>query len=140
MRYFLLNLYPSKTLPGRTLPPPPSSPPPVLLHIIITTIIVVSSLPSEQPPLSSSFGHYSMYFISTQVSISEPLSGRDDKSLSIKNDRRLVMSKVSELYGKAELGGKTFAYDGEKCLYTVGPLPFQTQEFNVLLEDSAFNK
>jgi eukaryotic translation initiation factor 2C len=75
-----------------------------------------------------------------QVSITIPLGGGDDKSISNKNDRRLIMSKVSELYGQQELGGKRFAYDGESTLYTVGPLPFQSQEFTILLDDSAFNK
>ncbi|CAL5360654.1 unnamed protein product [Camellia sinensis] len=36
----------------------------------------------------------------------------------------------------SELAGKGFAYDGEKSLYTVGPLPQNNFEFTVVLEES----
>ncbi|KAJ4976017.1 hypothetical protein NE237_001123 [Protea cynaroides] len=36
-----------------------------------------------------------------------------------------------------ELVGKNFAYDGEKSLYTVGPLPRNNFEFTVVLEESS---
>lgn len=45
------------------------------------------------------------------------------------------MDRLFQTY-TSELGGKGFAYDGEKTLYTVGPLPLQKFEFPVLLEES----
>ena len=35
-----------------------------------------------------------------------------------------------------EFPGRKFAYDGDKSLYTVGPLPQHKYEFKVVLEES----
>ncbi|KAL3700728.1 hypothetical protein R1sor_018750 [Riccia sorocarpa] len=48
---------------------------------------------------------------------------------------RKVMTKLYEIYGQQTLMGKKFAYDGEKSLFTVGPLPFSNKDFQVLLDD-----
>lgn len=48
---------------------------------------------------------------------------------------RKVIDKLYQTYS-SELAEKRFAYDGEKCLYTVGPLPKNKVEFTVILEDS----
>lgn len=40
----------------------------------------------------------------------------------------------------SELGGKDFAYDGEKSLFTVGSLPRNKLEFAVVLEDMPSNR
>lgn len=45
------------------------------------------------------------------------------------------MAKLLQVYGATEFQGKQFAYDGEKCLFTMGLLPLQRQEFTVLLEE-----
>lgn len=46
-----------------------------------------------------------------------------------------MVDKLYQTYC-AELAGKRFAYDGEKSLYTVGPLPQNKFEFTVVLEES----
>lgn len=48
---------------------------------------------------------------------------------------RKVMAKLYQTYS-SELSGKQFAFDGEKSLYTVGPLPQNCFEFMVVLEES----
>ncbi|KAL8514052.1 hypothetical protein ACS0TY_013239 [Phlomoides rotata] len=52
---------------------------------------------------------------------------------------RKVLDRVRETY-KAVLGGKDFAYDGEKALFTVGPLPTVKLDFIVVLEDIASSR
>ncbi|PWA66503.1 PAZ domain-containing protein [Artemisia annua] len=52
---------------------------------------------------------------------------------------RRVLDMVHSIYS-SELGGKGFAYDGEKTLFTVGPLPSTINEFPVLLENLASNR
>lgn len=49
------------------------------------------------------------------------------------------MEKVHETYG-SELGGKNFAYDGEKSLFTVGALPSNKVDYDVVLEDISSNR
>lgn len=46
---------------------------------------------------------------------------------------RKVMDKINETY-RSEMGGKDFAYDGEKTLFTVGSLPRNKLEFTVVLD------
>ncbi|KAL3683483.1 hypothetical protein R1sor_001505 [Riccia sorocarpa] len=48
---------------------------------------------------------------------------------------RKVMKKLYEVYGVQTLEGKKFAYDGEKSLFSVGPLPFTNKDFQVSLDD-----
>lgn len=48
---------------------------------------------------------------------------------------RKVIDKLYQTYS-SELAEKRFAYDGEKSLYTVGPLPKNKIEFTVILEES----
>ncbi|KAL3689103.1 hypothetical protein R1sor_015412 [Riccia sorocarpa] len=48
---------------------------------------------------------------------------------------RKVLMKLYEIYGQQTLMGKKFAYDGEKSLFTVGPLQFSSKDFQVLLDD-----
>ena len=52
---------------------------------------------------------------------------------------RRVLDMVHSIYS-SELGGKGFAYDGEKTLFTVGPLPSTINEFPVLLENLSSNR
>ncbi|KAI4382180.1 hypothetical protein MLD38_008177 [Melastoma candidum] len=52
---------------------------------------------------------------------------------------RRVLDRVHETY-RSELAGKDFAYDGEKSLFTVGPLPRNKHEFTILLEDGKSNR
>lgn len=50
-----------------------------------------------------------------------------------------MIDKVHETYS-SELGGKHFAYDGEKSLFTAGPLPRNKLEFTVVLEDATSSR
>lgn len=45
-----------------------------------------------------------------------------------------MLDRVRDTYD-TELAGKEFAYDGEKSLFTVGSLPRNKLEFDVVLED-----
>ena len=46
----------------------------------------------------------------------------DDQPVIRQGVGRKVMKQLHETYA-SELAGKHFAYDGEKSLFTVGPLP-----------------
>lgn len=67
-----------------------------------------------------------------QVSISY----EDKKTVENKGIGRKILDKLYQTYS-SELAGKRFAYDGEKSLYTVGPLPQNKMEFTVVLEESS---
>lgn len=45
------------------------------------------------------------------------------------------MEQLVRLYRDSELGRRLPAYDGRKSLYTAGPLPFQSKEFQINLLD-----
>ncbi len=66
-----------------------------------------------------------------QVSI----NSEDKRAVENKGIGRRVIDKLYQTYS-SELGEKQFAYDGEKTLYTVGPLPQNKLEFAVVLEES----
>lgn len=48
---------------------------------------------------------------------------------------RAVMKELIKLYRLSHLNNRLPAYDGRKSLYTAGPLPFSSKEFNVTLVD-----
>ncbi|KAK8934712.1 Protein argonaute 1B [Platanthera zijinensis] len=48
---------------------------------------------------------------------------------------RAVMGQLVNNYRESHLGGRLPAYDGRKSLYTAGPLPFTSKEFQVTLVD-----
>ncbi|EEC74305.1 hypothetical protein OsI_09567 [Oryza sativa Indica Group] len=48
---------------------------------------------------------------------------------------RAVIKELVNLYKASYLGGRLPAYDGRKSLYTAGPLPFTSQEFQITLLD-----
>ncbi|KAK9106474.1 hypothetical protein Syun_022485 [Stephania yunnanensis] len=48
---------------------------------------------------------------------------------------RAVMEQLVRLYRESHLGRRLPAYDGRKSLYTAGPLPFTSKEFNIVLVD-----
>ncbi|XP_015696506.1 protein argonaute 16 [Oryza brachyantha] len=64
------------------------------------------------------------------------IKSEDDKVIDGKGIGRKVMDKLLQTYS-SELAGKEFAYDGEKCLFTVGPLPQNNFEFTVILEETS---
>ncbi|KAL6600540.1 hypothetical protein ACP70R_045340 [Stipagrostis hirtigluma subsp. patula] len=69
-----------------------------------------------------------------QYSVS--IKSEDDKVVDGKGIGRKVIDKLLQTYS-SELAGKDFAYDGEKCLFTVGPLPQNNFEFTVILEETS---
>ncbi|KAL0460899.1 UNVERIFIED_CONTAM: protein argonaute 4 [Sesamum latifolium] len=71
-------------------------------------------------------GHFFHYSVALFYEDGRPVDG--------KGVGRKVLDRVHETYD-TELAGKEFAYDGEKSLFTVGPLPRNKLEFTVVLED-----
>ncbi|KDP30816.1 hypothetical protein JCGZ_13759 [Jatropha curcas] len=63
------------------------------------------------------------------------ITSEDKQVVEGKGIGRKLIDRLYQTYS-SELGGKMFAYDGEKSLYTVGPLPQNKFEFTVLLEES----
>ncbi|KAF5187030.1 argonaute 4B [Thalictrum thalictroides] len=72
-----------------------------------------------------------------QYSVS--LAYEDGYPVDAKGIGRKVIDKLQETYD-TELDGKKFAYDGEKTLFTLGPLPQNKLEFIVVLEDLSSNR
>ncbi|XP_041996009.1 protein argonaute 16-like [Salvia splendens] len=68
-----------------------------------------------------------------QYSVS--ISYEDNMTVDNKIIGRKVIDKLYQTYS-SELAEKRFAYDGEKSLFTVGPLPQNKLEFTVILEES----
>ncbi|KAJ3669410.1 hypothetical protein LUZ60_011360 [Juncus effusus] len=60
----------------------------------------------------------------------------DNKPVENKGIGRKIIDKLFQMYS-SELAGKHFAYDGEKSLFTVGPLPQNIFEFKIVLEEAA---
>ncbi|KAL0887410.1 hypothetical protein Bca101_011393 [Brassica carinata] len=58
----------------------------------------------------------------------------DGNPVEAKGIGRKILAKVQETY-QTDLGSKHFAYDGDKTLFTVGPLPNTKLDFFVVLED-----
>jgi eukaryotic translation initiation factor 2C len=48
---------------------------------------------------------------------------------------RAVIKELVNLHRASYLGGRLPAYDGRKSLYTAGPLPFTSKEFQITLLD-----
>ncbi|KAL3509941.1 hypothetical protein ACH5RR_029342 [Cinchona calisaya] len=72
-----------------------------------------------------------------QYSVS--ISSEEGKTVDSKGIGRRVVDKLYQAYS-SELAKKRFAYDGEKALYTVGPLPHNNLEFTVVLEESTVKR
>ncbi|XP_028794671.1 protein argonaute 16 isoform X2 [Neltuma alba] len=68
-----------------------------------------------------------------QYSVS--ITSENGIAIESKGIGRKLIEKLYQSYS-SELGGKSFAYDGGKTLYTVGALPHQKLEFTVVLEES----
>lgn len=48
---------------------------------------------------------------------------------------RSIIAELVRLYKESDLGMRLPAYDGRKCLYTAGELPFSWKEFNITIVD-----
>ncbi|XP_028797109.1 protein argonaute 4 [Neltuma alba] len=136
------------------LPPPPPVPPHVVPLIAdqglpLEPVKKVSRVPiarrglgsrgSKLPLLTNHFkvnvknndGYFFHYSVSFSYEDGRPVEG--------KGVGRKIIDRVQETYD-SELAGKNFAYDGEKSLFTVGPLPRNKLEFTVVLEDLISNR
>ncbi|XP_042432340.1 protein argonaute 1C-like [Zingiber officinale] len=56
----------------------------------------------------------------------------EDKSRAV---NRAVIHQLVSLYRGSHLGGRLPVYDGRKSLYTAGPLPFTSTEFQIILSN-----
>ncbi|KAK1586285.1 hypothetical protein Q3G72_000822 [Acer saccharum] len=57
--------------------------------------------------------------------------------ITSKKVNRDVVSELTRLYRESHLGKRMPAYDGRKSLYTAGPLPFDSKEFVVKLDQDS---
>ncbi|XP_058081084.1 protein argonaute 16-like [Magnolia sinica] len=90
-------------------------------------------------PISLLTNHFNVRFSSPDgifFHYSVSITSDDNKVVEGKGIGRRVMDKVYQTYS-SELEGKQFAYDGEKSLFTVGPLPQNNFEFMVVLEEAS---
>ncbi|KAL5988051.1 Protein argonaute 16 [Asimina triloba] len=88
-------------------------------------------------PISLLSNYFNVRFSSPDGSFyhySVSITSDDKKAVEGKGIGRRVMDRVYQTYA-SELDGKQFAYDGEKSLFTVGPLPQNNLEFMVVLEE-----
>ncbi|RDY14406.1 Protein argonaute 4, partial [Mucuna pruriens] len=76
-------------------------------------------------------GHFFHYSVAFSYEDGRPVEG--------KGVGRKIMDRVQETY-HSDLNGKDFAYDGEKSLFTIGSLPQNKLEFEVVLEDVTSNR
>ncbi|MCE3215905.1 Protein argonaute-4, partial [Datura stramonium] len=76
--------------------------------------------------MTNSDGHFYHYSVA--------ISYEDGHPVEVKGIGRKIIDKVHQTYSM-ELAGKDFAYDGEKSLFTIGALPGNKFEFDVVLED-----
>jgi len=77
----------------------------------------------------------SLHLICKQVAFTY----EDGRPVEGKGVGRKIIDRVQETY-HSDLNGKDFAYDGEKSLFTVGSLPQNKLEFEVVLEDVTSNR
>ncbi|KAF8403535.1 hypothetical protein HHK36_011639 [Tetracentron sinense] len=139
------------------LPPPPAIPPNVIplraeTELITETVKKVAKpkrVPMARPGNGSKgqkiqllTNHFKVgitnagsYFYHYSVS----LFYEDGRPVDGKGVGRKVIDRVHDTYD-TELDGKDLAYDGEKSLFTLGPLPQNKLEFTVVLEDITSNR
>ncbi|KAI9194708.1 hypothetical protein LWI28_008483 [Acer negundo] len=97
---------------------PPASTPPVASTTTATPVGLPQSASTEASSSSIS-----------QVSITPEITS--------KKVNRDVVSELTRLYRVSHLGKRMPAYDGRKSLYTAGPLPFESKEFVVKLDQDS---
>nr|AGS47795.1 argonaute 8 [Salvia miltiorrhiza] len=128
------------------LPPPPPVVPP---NVVPQKVAIGKRIPMARPGVATRGRNISLlvnhfkvtvnntegYFFHYSVSIKY----EDGSPVDAKGIGRRILDKVHETYA-AELDGKKFAYDGEKSLFTIGPLPHNKLEFTVILDEIASNR
>lgn len=75
-----------------------------------------------------------MGFVSLFCWIQVAITYDDGSPVEAKGIGRKILEKVQQTY-QTDLGFKHFAYDGDKNLFTAGPLPGSNLDFSVVLED-----
>lgn len=100
----------------------------------------ISILYVQNKPVSLIFecmyvGVFNSLVRNVQVSI----TSEDKRAVESKGIGRKLMDNLCQTYC-SELGRKHLAYDGEKSLFTVGPLPQNKFEFKVVLEESSVKR
>ncbi|GKC47471.1 argonaute 16-like protein [Tanacetum coccineum] len=133
----------SPSLPSSPSPPPQSE----VIELDVDTEQATHPKRSiiSRPGFGSDGKHIPLLANHFKVSIKNPdeifyqysvsITSEDNRAIENKVLGRKILEKLYQTYS-SELSGKRFAYDGEKGLYTVGPLPKNKTEFMVVLEDS----
>ncbi|KAF5751651.1 hypothetical protein HS088_TW02G00667 [Tripterygium wilfordii] len=140
------SLSPDGNGAGEGLPPPPPIPPNVvpeqvepepLKKKVLRVPIARRGLGAKGQKITLLTNHFKVnvtnvegHFFHYSVSVSY----EDGRPLEGKGAGRRIIDRVQETYN-SELAGKNFAYDGEKSLFTDGPLPRNKLEFTVVLDD-----
>ncbi|CAM9002892.1 unnamed protein product [Rhodiola kirilowii] len=134
---------------AEALPPPPPLPP----NMVPIQAEVVKKKPTRNPiarrgqgvkgqKISLLTNHFKVNVANTDghfFHYSVALFYEDDRPVEGKGIGRKVIDRVKETYD-SELGGKDFAYDGEKSLFTLGSLPRNKMEFTVVIEETPSNR
>ncbi|XP_058220403.1 protein argonaute 16 [Rhododendron vialii] len=134
-----------KEVIGSPPPPPPIVPPnvkPEKLDVPKHSIIRRRGFGSAGRRISLLANHFKVsvkYPEEMFYQYSVSVSYEDKRAVEHKGIGRKVFDKLYQTYS-SELGEKKLAYDGEKTLYTVGPLPQNKLEFSVVLEESFAKK
>ncbi|XP_043688821.1 protein argonaute 16-like [Telopea speciosissima] len=126
-------------------PPPPCIPPnvkPEKMEIAKRSAIIRPGFGSNGRRIQLLTNHFKVNMnapdgVFFQYSVS--ITYEDKRPVEGKGIGRKVIDKLYQTYC-SELAGKNFVYDGEKSLYTVGPLPQNNFEFTVVLEDSSLRR
>ncbi|XP_017606709.1 protein argonaute 4 [Gossypium arboreum] len=129
-----------------SLPPPPPVPPDVVpikaesdAKKIVRHPMARRGVGTKGQKVTILTNHFKVSVGSTDGQFyhySVSLSYEDGRPVDGKGVGRKVIDRLHETY-KNDLDGKNFAYDGEKSLFTIGPLPNNKLEFTVVLEDVA---
>nr|AJP06231.1 AGO5 [Pinus tabuliformis] len=140
---------PSSTEPVEVLPPPPPLPP-QMAQKPPEAPRVLTKRPGQGRagrPVKLLCNHFRVGFSNLQDSFHYDVKITGERGVNGVNGNsnekevvskilcRRIMDKVKEIYGDTELGRKDFAYDGEKSLFTVGPLKSNNIECIVVIDD-----
>ncbi|CAI9271843.1 unnamed protein product [Lactuca saligna] len=127
------------------LPPPPPIPPnfiPAKVNESNRRPMARRELGTKGQRISLLTNHFNVKLSRTNdhfYQYSVALFYEDGNPIEAKGIGRKILDMVHKTY-ESEMGGKGFAYDGEKTLFTVGSLPRTKLEFNVVLENAASNR
>ncbi|KAE9588939.1 putative post-transcriptional gene silencing PAZ-Argonaute family [Lupinus albus] len=130
---------------GAELPPllplPPNVPPNIDTEQVAPTVYSVISregvgtIGKRIPLLANHFKVAVNVPDATFFQYNVTVTSEDKRNIESKGIKRKLIDRLYQIYS-SELGGKSFAYDGDRTLCTVGSLPLDKFEFKVLLEES----